>query len=439
MTSLSPKRVSSETWLGTLQGTQVHRFKDVFEILKRPNAGNSPQVLSLTNKGIIERDISSNEGQLAESYENYQKVQIGDFVLNPMDLLSGWVARSSFEGVISNAYFVFRLRSGLTSSYSNPIFYERVLQSYYMNGTLEPFGKGVGRPENGGGRWTLNSETLGTIPLPNFPLEQQDEIVEFLSQELATIEALIAKQQTMIQRLGERKNSLIKSHVLGHKETADSNIEATYPWLKGLPAAWPVTKISREFRLTLGKTLNAQTNTGEHIAPYVRAGNIQDFGLDLSEIKTVGVTPKELKDLQLLSQDVVVVEGGAGYGRSDVLKADLDGWVFQNHVIRARKTGDISPQYLDFYIKYLRSIGHFEKLSAYATIPSISSESLGQIPMPKPPFAVQSELVNSLSDKLEKHDALIAKSNELIEVLQARRLALISTAVIGKIVMKGAN
>jgi type I restriction enzyme S subunit len=437
VTSLSPKRISLETWFRALNETQVHRFKDVFEILKQPNEGKFQQVLSLTNKGIIERDISSNEGQLAESYDNYQMVQIGDYVLNPMDLLSGWVARSHFEGVISNAYFVFRLRSGSTARKSNPVFYERVLQSYYMNGILEPFGKGVGRPENGGGRWTLNSETLGTIPLPNFPLEQQDLIVDFLDHELANIDTLIYKQQRMIQKLGERKTSLIKTHVLGGMESIESETSSTYPWLKGLPAGWPITKISREFKLTLGKTLNAQTNTGELIAPYVRAGNIQDFGLDLTEIKTVGVTAKELKDLKLLAQDVVVVEGGAGYGRSDIVKTNLDGWVFQNHVIRARKIGEISPQYLDYYIKYLRSIGHFEKLSAYATIPSISSEALGQVPIPKLPLEVQANLVASLSKTLDKHDRLIAKSNELIEGLKSRRSALISSALIGKIGTRG--
>lgn len=437
MTSFSPKRVSMETWLCGLEDSQVQRFKDVFEIVKRPNSIDSPQVLSLTNKGIIERDISNNEGQLAESYDNYQIVNIGDFVLNPMDLLSGWVARSAFEGVISNAYFVFRLRGELTGIYSNPRFYERVLQIYYVKGILEPFGKGVGRPENGGGRWTLNSETLGTIPLPNFTLELQDEIVAFLDREIANIDDLIVKQQTMIQRLRERKISLTKAHVLGGIKSVDSETSDAYPWLQGLPPEWPVTKISREFKLTLGKTLNAQTNTGEHIAPYVRAGNIQDFGLDLTEIKTISVTAKELNDLQLLAEDVVVVEGGAGYGRSDVVKVNLDGWVFQNHVIRARKIGDISPQYLDYYIKYLRSIGHFEKLSAYATIPSISSEALGQVPIPKIPLEVQTKLVTSLSNTLTKHDKLIAKSNELIDGLRSRREALVSSVVFGKVGSRG--
>ena len=46
----------------------------------------NPVVLSLARAGIRERDISNNEGQIAESYFNYNPVDIDDLLLNPMDL-----------------------------------------------------------------------------------------------------------------------------------------------------------------------------------------------------------------------------------------------------------------------------------------------------------------------------------------------------------------
>ena len=66
-------------------------------------------VLSITQRGIIPKDFSNNEGQFANSYANYQLVHKGDFAMNHMDLLTGWVDISKYEGVTSPDYRVFVL------------------------------------------------------------------------------------------------------------------------------------------------------------------------------------------------------------------------------------------------------------------------------------------------------------------------------------------
>ena len=60
----------------------------------KTNDWKKEQILSLTKNGIIIRDISTNQGQVAETYENYNLVEISDICMNPMDLLSGWVDSS---------------------------------------------------------------------------------------------------------------------------------------------------------------------------------------------------------------------------------------------------------------------------------------------------------------------------------------------------------
>ena len=82
---------------------KIHRVKNYFVITK--NKTDSPEgypILSLTMRGIIERDISSNEGQLPETYNGYNLLEKGDIVFNPMDLISGWVECSPHEGLISH-------------------------------------------------------------------------------------------------------------------------------------------------------------------------------------------------------------------------------------------------------------------------------------------------------------------------------------------------
>ena len=61
--------------------------------------------------------MSNNEGQIAESYFNYNPVEPGDLLLNPMDLYSGAnCSVSRVEGVISPAYVNLRYKEGIADS-----------------------------------------------------------------------------------------------------------------------------------------------------------------------------------------------------------------------------------------------------------------------------------------------------------------------------------
>ena len=85
----------------------MKKLKYVFYIKKDIAGKEGYDILSITQKGIKIKDISINEGQLAESYSNYQLVDVGDFAMNHMDLLTGWVDVSKYSGVTSPDYRVF--------------------------------------------------------------------------------------------------------------------------------------------------------------------------------------------------------------------------------------------------------------------------------------------------------------------------------------------
>jgi type I restriction enzyme S subunit len=424
---------AADNWLGQTPETwSVVPAKSLFS---NPVERNHPDDVHLTPSqkfGVLPQsdymEITGNRVVLnLNGADNMRHVEPGDFVSH-LRSFQGGLEYSPYKGKVSSAYTVLRPKRPL-----EPRFYKYLFKSgRYVQGlstTTEQLRDGQ----------SIRYEQFALLPLPHPPLEEQKAIADFLDNELTRIDSLIEKQHDLIARLKERKNALLKMMILGLGRSSSTSHMTQHEWLAGIPADWKVSKIGREFSLTLGKTLNAATNKGEVIVPYLRAGNVQDAGIDLQEVKTIGVTLKEKTDLALVRGDVVVVEGGAGFGRSDVLVDTLDGWVFQNHVIRARSKGTVMPEYLDLYIKYLRSIGHFEKLSAYATIPSISSDALGRIPIPKPPKEVAKELVQSLTNDLRTHDTLIAKSFELIAGLQARRSALVSNAVTGKIDVRGEN
>ena len=83
---------SGSVWFGNIPiNWEMKRLKYVFHIQKDIAGEEGHTVLSITQRGIIPKDFSNNEGQFANSYANYQLVHKGDFAMNHMDLLTGWV------------------------------------------------------------------------------------------------------------------------------------------------------------------------------------------------------------------------------------------------------------------------------------------------------------------------------------------------------------
>ena len=79
-------------WLTEIpEDWDIVRGKYLFEIQKRIAGELGHQVLSITQKGIKVKDTESGEGQLSMDYSKYQVVEPGDFAMNHMDLLTGYV------------------------------------------------------------------------------------------------------------------------------------------------------------------------------------------------------------------------------------------------------------------------------------------------------------------------------------------------------------
>ncbi len=428
----TPKDIALDTWLNDLpEEWQVLRFRDLFNYVGTPSPDDENPILSLTRNGVVERDISGNEGQLAADYSAYPVIEPGSFVLNPMDLVAGWVAISPYKGRISGAYFSFELKRKWKQVGFVPRYFELVLQTYYTQRILNPFGVGLGRSESGGGRWTLNRQTLNVIPFPVPPVEEQLRISSYLDQEFLKIDELVHKEELLINVLQERRTALIASKVTKGLNSSASMKKSKVEWIGDIPTHWQISKVNRAFTLTLGMALNSKTQIDGREYPYLRAANIQEYGVDLNEVKLMTLTPYEAAQRTLKKSDVVIVEGGGGYGRSDILLEDLEGWTFQNHVIRARAKRAQSPRFFNYYVKFLRSIGHFESLSAYATIPNISGEKLGRVEYPILPFEEAEKIADYLDYQVNKIDTLLSDAQALVQLVLNRKASLVAELVVG--------
>ena len=202
---------SGVEWIGEIpEHWTVAPIRSFFKI-KKDIIGHEPDtVLSITQGGIKVKDINENSGQMANSYAHYQIVNIGDFAMNHMDLLTGGVGISEFEGVTSPDYRVFVMRN----ADMNPRYFLYVFQMYYRNKIFYAFGQGAANL----GRWRLPAQNFNTVAVPLSPVEEQNSIVTFLDEKCTQIDKLIALKQQKIEKLQQYKKSMIYEYVTGKKE-----------------------------------------------------------------------------------------------------------------------------------------------------------------------------------------------------------------------------
>lgn len=187
---------------------QTSKLKALFQITKRIAGVEGLTVLSITQDGIRPKDFSTGKGQFAETYSHYQLVLPGDFAMNHMDLLTGWVDISRYEGVTSPDYRVFSVRD---LAVSNPSYYLYLFQMCYLNRVF--FGSANGVADKGRMRLQTNAFNNFVVPLP--PLEEQKRIAAYLDERCAAIDEAISRQEKLIEKLGEYRKSIIHHAVTG--------------------------------------------------------------------------------------------------------------------------------------------------------------------------------------------------------------------------------
>lgn len=206
-----PMKDSGVEWIGEIpEHWNAVPINALFRI-KKEIIGHEPDcVLSITQQGLKVKDISVNEGQMAANYDKYQIVNIGDFAMNHMDLLTGGVGISEYEGVTSPDYRVFTLRN----TDMNKRYFLYIFQIYYRNKIFYAFGQGAANM----GRLRLPAQNFKTMYIPVAPDLEQSAIVSYLDTKCIQIDRLIAVKQAKIEKLNQYKKSLIYEYVTGKKE-----------------------------------------------------------------------------------------------------------------------------------------------------------------------------------------------------------------------------
>lgn len=384
----------------------IKKLKYIFEIKKRIAGKIGFDVLSVTQKGIKIKDIESGEGQLSMDYSKYQRVYPGEFAMNHMDLLTGYVDISIYDGVTSPDYRVFVVRDK-HSFYSR--YYLYLLQDGYKQRRFFHLGQGSAHL----GRWRLPTEAFNEIVYPCPSLKEQNQIASFLDHETAKIDNLIKKQKQLIELLKEKRQAVI-SHAVTKGLNPDVPMkDSGVEWLGEVPAHWLIKKLKYLCSIQTGSkdTVNA---IEDGLYPFfVRSQTIE-------RINSVGAD----------CEAVLTAGDGAGVGK--VYHYYNGKFDFHQRVYMLNNFKAIKGRFVYYYLS-----SNFYKVAlegnAKSTVDSLRLPQFLNFEFSLPSIKEQENIIYFLELETAKIDSLVEKQQQQIELLRERRTALISAAVTGKI------
>ena len=414
---------SGVKWIGQIpEDWRVVRVKDVFYRSQEKAKQEDPVILSLARSGVKVRDITSNEGQVAASYFDYNPVKKGDLLLNPMDLYSGANCNySRVEGVISPAYVNLRPKNSKVDSR----FYDYYFKCQYWAMTFFAHGKGVSFDN----RWTLNNETLMNYFIPQATHEKQKKIADFLDKKCGEIDELIAIQEKEIEKLKEYKTSVITKAVTKGLDDSVPMKDSGIDWIGKIPAHWNIIQTKRI--------------TKNHLQGYYDSDGYSDVGYRLLRITdleedgklSVNNAPfvKESKGIQnfLLTKGDFCFARTGGAGLFGFVSDDLEPSVFASYLIRFR----FINQHNEF-LKYIFLSYGFQKeidsLIHGAVNRNVHAENILETHIALPPVDEQILITKHLDKKCVAINNLILQKQQKIEKLQEYKKSLIYEYVTGK-------
>ena len=208
-----PMKDSGIEWIGDIPAEwSVVRIKNLFDYRNERNFRPLDEVnlISLyTDKGVVQHcDLEETTGNKASNADGYKLVYENDIVVNIILCWMGAIGRSAYCGVTSPAYDVYSPKQGINSK-----FYHYLFRTNGFSGDCYKVGRGIMAM-----RWRTYSDQFRAIKVVFPSQSEQEEIIKYLDEKCAGIDALITKKQEYLTEIENYKKSLIYEYVTGKKE-----------------------------------------------------------------------------------------------------------------------------------------------------------------------------------------------------------------------------
>ena len=339
----------------------------------------------------------------------------------------------------------------------------------------------------------LSGAKAALIPLPLAPTVEQTRIVEKLEELLSDLDVGLAELKAAQKKLKQYRLSLLKAAVEGAltaewrasnmptetgaqlierilterrarwetkqlakfqeqgkappKEWREKYPEPVQPDTSNLPElpegwVWVSLDMLGEIASGVAKGTKRNANVQVHEVPYLRVANVQRGFLDLSEVKTILATERDIAELMLQAGDVLFNEGGDRdkLGRGWVWRAEVAHCIHQNHVFRMRPyLPEVLPELISHHGNTFGKLWFQNAGKQTTNLASINMTMLRMFPVPLGPAAEQRELLIQLESQIENLNRQEQAVELALKQSAAQRKNILKAAFSGQLVPQDPN
>ena len=202
-----------------------------------------------------------------------------------------------------------------------------------------------------------------------------------------------------------------------------------------IPQGWEWTRIGNIFNHASGKQQSSSNKAGGTPQKFITTSNLYWVYFVLDNVKVMNFTDEEIKTCSATKGDLLVCEGGAGYGRSAIWNEDYD-ICLQNHVHRLRPCISGLCEYVYHFMYLLKESNNLTSVGT--AMPGLSANRLKGLLLPLPPLSEQRRIVTKLAELLSQIDKYSKVQNQLdelnITLKESLKKSILQEAIQGKLV-----
>lgn len=426
---------SGVEWLGAVPvHWGIKRLKNAFNIFNGSTPNSSEE--EYWDGDIIwytPEDLGNNLGKIIS--DSRRKITIEGYkviaakIVPPKSIIISTRAPIGHLSITSKASCTNQgCRSLVCKEGFSPDFYYYYL--YISKYNLNAIGKGTTFVE-------LGNQGLGSYSIVAPPISEQKTIATFLDREIGRIDFLIKKQRKLIELLKEKRSTLILQCVTIGLDPSVKLKPSGIEWLGDVPEHWKNLSLKwgsiRYSGGTPDKSIQDYWEDGT--IPWLNSGAVNDGYIT----KPSNYITKEAfnnSSAKWIPKGSLVM-ALAGQGKTKGMVAQLGIKTTCNQSMAAIiPSKRINSRMLYWWLS--NNYINIRNLAGGEARDGLNLVMIGSIPVPLPPLTEQQDIATFLDKETLKIDALVSKVETAIERLKEYRISLISSAVTGKIDVRGA-
>ena len=413
---------SGVEWIGTIPTNwKLNKIGTLYDERSTKVNDSEYPPLSVTKQGIVPQLETAAK---TDNGDNRKLIKKNDFVINSRSDRRGSCGISEYEGSCSLINTVLRPRKNMCNTYYGYVFRsERFADEFYRwgNGIVDDL-------------WSTKWSNMKRIYIPSPTLDEQKCIADYLDEKCSKIDAIIEKQQTVIEKLKAYKLSVITEAVTKGLNPDVKMKDSGIKWVDSIPFKWENRKILSILSMRVVDGPHESPELFDEGIPYISATAVVNGKIDFSLMR--GYISSQYCDecdkrYKPKQGDILVIKLGASTGKVAMVETNdrFNIWV---PLAAVRCNEEAFPRFVYYAFQSDYFLRQMELSWTFGTQQTLGVKTIEQLRILVPPISEQGEISTYLDIKCSAIDNVIAHKEAIIEKLTSYKKSLIYEVVTGK-------